>query len=59
MPPDLTREAPKMTAPINGPKYGIIFVKNIINDKNIQSVFFIDLTPFKINYIILHSLTFF
>ena len=28
-------------------------------DKNIQSVFFIDLTPFKINYIILHSLTFF
>ena len=34
-------------------------VKSIINDKNTQSVLFIDLTPFEINYIILHSLTFF
>lgn len=34
-------------------------VISIINDKNKQSVLFIDLTPFKINYIILHSLTFF
>ena len=52
-----TSAMPAFSAPARGKAKNE--VKSIINDKNTQSVLFIDLTPFEINYIILHSLTFF